>query len=225
MPKPKLLIFSSGSKDGGGSGFANLVKASRTGILDAEIVGVVSSREHGGVRAHADKLGIPFVYFAGPYTHEEYQRIARESGAEFFALSGWLKMVSGLDPATPFNSRTVFNIHPGPLPRFGGPGMYGHHVHEAVAKAIEEGEDPHSAVSMHFVVEPKSKEDYDKGPVILSYPVELEKGDTAEVIYKKVNTAEHKVQPVITNLVVQGKIRWDGVDPKSLVRPEIYNFD
>ena len=50
MDRPKIVVFASGTKDNGGSGFENLVEASRTGILDAEIVAVVSNHERGGVR-------------------------------------------------------------------------------------------------------------------------------------------------------------------------------
>lgn len=151
MRRSKILVFASGSAEGGGSGFEKLVLASRGGSLDADIVGVVSNHANGGVRSRADKPDVPFLHFAKPWTGEAYQKFASESGADFFALSGWLKLVAGLDPITRFNSQTVFNIHPGPLPNFGGPGLYGHHVHEAVMAAFRRGEITHSAVSMHFV--------------------------------------------------------------------------
>src|SRR3989338_11069163 len=120
MTKPNLLIFSSGSKDGGGSGFENLVVASRNGVLNANIVAVVSNYEHGGVAERAEKLKIKFIHFSAPWEAEIYRKIAEENDADFIALSGWLKMVVGLNP------KNTFNIHPGPLPAFGGKGMYGH---------------------------------------------------------------------------------------------------
>ncbi|MCX6702207.1 MAG: formyltransferase family protein [Candidatus Zambryskibacteria bacterium] len=203
MNKPKLIIFASGSKTGGGSGFENLVRASRDGILDAEILTVISNHENGGVREKADRLGIPFVHFNGPWAAEQYQEITKD--ADYVALSGWLKLVVGLNP------RTTFNIHPGPLPRFGGTGMYGHHVHEAVMEAYHRGEVTHSAVSMHFVTEK-----YDEGPIFFSMPVEILPNDTAETLALRVNQAEHKYQPIITNYVVHGIIFWDGVNPESL---------
>ncbi|OGY69529.1 MAG: hypothetical protein A3B94_03730 [Candidatus Jacksonbacteria bacterium RIFCSPHIGHO2_02_FULL_43_10] len=120
MTRPRLLVFASGSPEGGGSGFENLVHSTTTGVLDADIVGVVSNNEHGGVRTRADKLGIRFIYYPKPWNENGYQQIAGNSGAQFFALSGWLKQVLGLDP------RLTFNIHPGPLPEFGGHRMYSH---------------------------------------------------------------------------------------------------
>lgn len=209
MRKPKLIIFSSGTKTGGGSGFENLVKASREGVLEAEIMAVVSNHENGGVREKADKLKIPFIHFTGPWTAEEYQKIAKE--ADFISLSGWLKLVTGLDP------KKTFNIHPGPLPRFGGFGMYGRHVHEAVMGAYKRGEVTHSAVSMHFVTE-----EYDEGPLFFSMHVEILPDDTAETLAVRVNQTEREYQPIITNHVVQGRITWDGENPSSLIIPDSF---
>jgi len=202
--KKKIIIFASGSKTGGGSGFANLVLASRKGILDAEIVKVVSNHENGGVREKADKLGIPFQHFAGEKTSENYREIVAD--ADFVALSGWLKMVKGLDP------RTTINIHPGDTLKFGGAGMYGHFVHEAVMAAYHRGEVKNSAITMHFVTE-----EYDEGPVFFKMPVEILPNDTPETLAQRVLDVEHTFQPIATNDVVNGKITWDGKDPKSLV--------
>jgi len=176
MPKPTILVFASGSAEGGGSGFENLVHKSRDGVLDADIVAVVSNHEHGGVRSRADKLGIPFVYFPKPWGEDRYRQIARDSGAEFFALSGWLKRVTGLDPCL------TFNIHPGPLPEFGGDGMYGHHVHEAVIAAFRRREITHSALCMHFVTP-----EYDQGPCFFRFNVKIQEDDTAGSIGSRVN--------------------------------------
>jgi phosphoribosylglycinamide formyltransferase 1 len=218
--KPKLIIFASGSKDAGGSGFRKLLEQKQLDLLSAEIVAVVSNHENGGVRKIADEFGINFIHFAGPFEPEEYQKIVAKNGAEFVALSGWLKLVSGL----PENK--TFNIHPGPLPQFGGFKMYGHFVHEAVIEAFKRGEVTHSAVTMHFVTEPKGKEDYDKGPVIFRYPVKISADDTPEILAKKVNAMEHVWQPFVTNLVVNGHINWSGNPNDAVVFPpkEIYPF-
>ncbi len=220
MARPKVLVFASGSAEGGGSGFEKLVLASQGGPLDADIVGVVSNHANGGVRARADKLGVPFLHFTKPWSGEAYQKFAAESEAEFFALSGWLKLVTGLDPVTRFNSRTVFNIHPGPLPDFGGPGLYGHHVHEAVVAAFGRSEITHSAVSMHFVTG-----EYDRGPVFFQCKVKINEDDTADSIGTRVNQQEHIHQPRITSMVVNGLIKWDGLNPDSLEVPAGYSIE
>lgn len=205
MEKPRILVFASGSAGGGGSGFENLVNAKRNGTLSARIVGVVSNHGGGGVRERAERLDIPFHHLPHP-DRGGYADAARRFGASWFALSGWLKKVEGLPP------ERTFNIHPGPLPRFGGKGMYGHHVHEAVMAAYRAGEIAESAVTMHFVTE-----GYDEGPAFFRLPVRIDDADTPETLAGRVNALEHQWQPYVTDLVVHGDIRWDGKDPASLV--------
>jgi phosphoribosylglycinamide formyltransferase 1 len=222
MSRPKILVYASGSKDGGGSGFEKLFDATQgeSPALQAEVVAVVSNIGDGGVKERADRLKVPFIHFPGEFTAEQYQQIAEHSGADFFALSGWLKLVRGLDPKTRFNSRTVFNIHPGPLPDFGGKNMHGSHVHEAVVEAYEKGIRTHSAVTMHFVTD-----EYDQGPVFFRHHVPIMHGDSAKSLGDRVNKVEHEWQPAITNLVVNGQITWDGLDPASLILPPDYQVD
>jgi len=213
MSKPKLAIFASGTKDGGGSGFENLATSPD---LDADIVAVVSNHEHGGVRKRAEKLGVPFEYFPGPFEAKRYGAIVQKYGAQWIALSGWLKKVMGLDPAK------TFNIHPALLSfqegRFGGPGHYGHLVHEKVKHALEAGEIVESGFTMHFTTD-----EYDRGQIFFEYRVPIGKGMSAEEIAALVNKAEHEWQPKITNMVVRGEIAWDGKDPGSLVTPDSWD--
>lgn len=214
---PRLIIFASGTKDGGGSGFENLVAASRSGVLSANIVAVVSNQEHGGVRERADRLGVPFIYFSGPYDSEHYASVLQKTAIEWITFSGWLKRAKGLDP------QRTFNIHPALLSfdhgRFGGSGMYGHRVHEAVKSALDAGEITESGFTMHFVTD-----EFDRGPAFFEFRVPLRKGMSAVEIAKAVNVAEHEWQPKITNLVVRGEISWDGRNPESLIVPARYQY-
>jgi phosphoribosylglycinamide formyltransferase-1 len=192
--RSRVLVFASGDAKGGGSGFQELVEFSRTNppVLDAQIIGVISNHPNGGVHRKAEALQIPFDYWPGPYDAKGYQSFVEKYQADFVMCSGWLKFVRGLDPA-----KTV-NIHPGPLPKFGGPGMYGHHVHEAVMAAYHRGEITQSAVSMHFVDEKA----YDHGPIIFQMPVLIRPDDDAETLAKRVNEKERAWQSHILNLVV-----------------------
>ena len=190
--------------------------ASKGRVLDADIIAVVSNFEHGSVRERADKLGVPFVYFPGPYDAEHYSSILQKTAIEkdelWVALSGWFKLVHGLDP------QKTFNIHPALLSqlggRFGGKGMYGNRIHEAVKAAFDAGEISESGFTMHFVTD-----ELDRGPAFFEHSVPLHKGMTPDEIAKAVNKAEHEWQPKITNMVVQGEIHWDGKDPATLVVP------
>ena len=147
--KPRVLVFASGDKDGGGSGFREMVEYARTtpAVLNAEIVAVVSNHLNGGVRKIAKEFKIPFRHFQDKFDEKAYQDVVWRYSSDFVMLSGWLKLVKGLDPAT------TINIHPGPLPAYGGSGMYGHFVHEAVIEDFKAGKITQSAVTMHFVDE------------------------------------------------------------------------
>lgn len=211
----KVLVFASGDPKGGGSGFQELVEFSRTNppVLDAEIIGVISNHENGGVRKRADALHIPFEYWPGPFDAASYRTFVEKYRAHFVMCSGWLKFVRGLDP-----DKTV-NIHPGPLPRFGGSRMYGHYVHEAVMAAYRKGEVAQSAVTMHFVDEKA----YDHGPIIFQMPVLIRPDDDAESLAKRVNEKERAWQSYILNLVVhrqiylkEGKVVFESGAPRRL---------
>jgi phosphoribosylglycinamide formyltransferase-1 len=190
----RVLVFASGDEKGGGSGFQELVEFSRTHppVLNAQIIGVISNHQNGGVHRRADALHIPFEYWSGPFDAKGYRSFVEKYQADFVMCSGWLKFVKGLNP-----SKTV-NIHPGPLPRFGGTGMYGHYVHEAVMAAYRRGEITQSAVTMHFVDEAA----YDHGPIIFQMPVLIRPDDDAESLSKRVNEKERAWQSYILNLVV-----------------------
>jgi phosphoribosylglycinamide formyltransferase-1 len=216
---PYILVFASGTRTGGGTGFETMVRASRIKppILDAWICGVVTNHADGGVWQKAQAHGIPAACWAGPYTARGYQNFVKYFNADYVMLSGWLKLVAGLNPA-----RTI-NIHPGPLPGFGGPNLYGHHVHEAVMAAYHRGEITHSAVTMHFV-----DEVYDRGPTFFSSPVPIEPDDTPETLAARVNQTEHEWQPRVLNYVVHGQVQlvgqeviYETAELKRLLRPEV----
>ncbi len=215
---PNILIFASGTATGGGSGFETMVIAARARppVLDARICGVITNHFEGGVWHKAKALGIPCEYWPGPYLAKGYQNFVKYFNADYVMLSGWLKLAAGLDPA-----RTI-NIHPGPLPRFGGPKLYGRYVHEAVMAAYQRGEITHSAVTMHFV-----DAKYDRGPVFFALPVPIEPGDTPETLAARLNRAEHEWQPRVLNYVVHGQVRLAGKEVvyeteelKRLLMPE-----
>ncbi|HRV32552.1 MAG TPA: formyltransferase family protein [Candidatus Paceibacterota bacterium] len=216
--RKKLLVFASGGKEPneGGSGFQEMVEFSRTDppILDADIVAVISNNQFGGVYNKSQLLNIPFEYWSGPFDEEGYKTIIEKYQPDFVMLSGWLKKTIGLNP-----SKTI-NIHPGPLPEFGGKGMYGHFVHEAVIEAFHQGKIKQSAISMHFVTEK-----YDEGPIIVKYPVLIRLDDTPQTLAQRVNEKERVIQSIFLNLVVMGYITYPDPDYRMLVIDEkIWGF-
>jgi len=117
---------------------------------------------------------------------------------DFIALAGYLKKL----PAAivrEFRNRIV-NIHPALLPSFGGKGMYGIHVHEAVLKAGVKV----TGVTVHLV-----DEEYDHGPIVLQRAVEVHDDDTPETLAQRVLQVEHELYPEALQLFAEGRIRVD----------------
>jgi phosphoribosylglycinamide formyltransferase 1 len=207
--KKRLLVFASGTAIGGGSGFDNLAASAKAGELDAEIVAVVSQHPVGGVNAKAHARGVQFIHFPGPWNEAGYRGIVDRIQPDFIALSGWTKLTKGLDP-----SITV-SIHPGPLPKFGGRGMYGMAVHSAVIAAFRRGEILNSELCMHFVTD-----EYDRGPIIFRAAIGLDSNETEESLAAKVRYFEKIFQPVVLQRLLNGSISWDGSDGDSLRLPD-----
>jgi phosphoribosylglycinamide formyltransferase-1 len=204
------LVFASGEKNGGGSGFENLVTRTRTDNLHTNIVGVASNHEFGGVRERADRLGVEFYHLPEPWTAEAYQDIAERSGAKYFLLSGWRKYVVGLP------SNRMLNIHNGP-PEFSGRGMFGINVHRAVIEKYHAGLITHTAIFMHCVTK-----EYDRGPSIFRCNIPIRPDDTPETLEKRVNCWEHHIQPMVTDLFVTEQITWSGNPDDPVVFPDWY---
>ncbi len=205
-----IVVFASGTATSGGSLFRSLVEASRQNILEAKIVAVISNHVHGSVFDHASKLGINFEHFEPRTDQRPYQEIMAKYQAEWAVSAGWLRPFSQMDPG-----RTI-NSHPGPLPEFGGKGMYGIHVYRAV---LEAGSD-YTELTTHFVTA-----NYDDGPVIFRLRILLENHERAEHLQDRVKGIERYFYPRILNLVVNGQIHWNGRDPESLVLPVGYKID
>jgi formyltetrahydrofolate-dependent phosphoribosylglycinamide formyltransferase len=114
---------------------------------------------------------------------------------DYIALAGYLRFVP-TSVTRQWRGRIV-NVHPSLLPSFGGSGMYGIRVHQAV---IEAGVRL-TGVTVHFV-----DEEYDCGPIIAQWPVPVHPGDTPEVLAERVLAVEHALYPVAVEAVAQGRV-------------------
>lgn len=121
-----------------------------------------------------------------------------DSGAGLVVLAGWLKIIPP-DVVNAYRGRMI-NIHPALLPAFGGPGMYGRRVHEAV---IGSGTRL-TGVTVHFV-----DEIYDHGAIIAQWPVPVLEGDDAERLAARVLGVEHRVLPAVIQAFADGDVRLD----------------
>ena len=166
-----------------GSGMRAIVKAIENGDLAAEARILVSNRSDAPALAFAAEHGVPTTVIptrADPDAADVALRTALQgAGVELVILSGYLRKL-GPETLRAYAGR-VLNIHPALLPKFGGQGMYGRRVHEAVAAAGESV----TGACVHIV-----DAEYDQGPVIASVEVPLAAGDSPEEIERKVTAVE-----------------------------------
>ncbi len=170
----------------------NLAEAIRRSKLNAELALVIASRACAGCD-RARELGIECITIPGTIDPETLGREVRARGATWIVLAGYLRKVR--IPAG-FEGRVV-NIHPALLPKFGGPGMHGTHVHEAVIKAGE----PISGCTVHLC-----DEGYDTGPIVLQRSCPVLPGDTPDTLAARVFEQECLAYPEALGLLLEG--RW-----------------
>jgi len=185
---------------GGGTTLQNLIDRIEDGRLDAEIVLVVASKAETRGTERAERHGIPWtvVTWPGSTRAEEFSaditRAADEAQADLVIMGGFLRL--WVFPAH-WDER-VLNIHPALLPAFGGQGMYGHHVHEAV---IASGTKV-SGCTVHF-----ASREYDKGPIVVQRTVPVHFEDTPDDLAARVFAQECEAYPEAIALVGQNRLR------------------
>jgi phosphoribosylglycinamide formyltransferase-1 len=185
---------------GSGTTFQNLLDRSRTGSLALNIRGVVSSRAGAFGIERAKAAGVP----TRVVSKKDYADAAAFSAAVFrevdafapqlIVLAGWMSLIVLPEKY----AGKVINIHPALLPQFGGKGMYGIHVHEAVIAAGER----ETGCTVHSV-----DNEYDHGEVILQKRCPVEPGDTPESLQARVQTLEREAYPEAINLIAVAKAR------------------
>lgn len=192
-----LAIFVSGR----GSNFRAVQSAIDEGRLDARTALVVSSREDAAAVEYARSRGIPVHVARGDgASGDVLVEVLTAHGVDFIVLCGYLKLVPA-EVVRAWRER-MLNIHPALLPAFGGHGMYGHHVHEAV---IASGARV-SGATVHLV-----SEEYDRGPIVLQRTVAVLDDDTPDTLAARVLTIEHALLPEAVQLFAHNRIRVSGL--------------
>ena len=155
---------------GRGSNLDALLRALPPGSA-AEVVLVISNRAEAGGLAIARARGIASVVLADPADPSVWLEALRDARADLLVLAGYLKLVPS-EVVARWRGR-IINVHPALLPEFGGPGMYGRRVHEAVLQAgVRE-----TGASVHLV-----DEVYDRGELLAQERVPVLPGDTADTL-------------------------------------------
>lgn len=154
---------------------------------------VLTNRETAFVMERARCLNVPSVYIPKEEWKEGMSVLAllRDRKIDFIVLAGFLARVP--DCILHAYPNKIINIHPSLLPKFGGKGMYGNRVHEAVVAAGEK----ESGITIHYI-----NENFDEGKVIRQYKCPIWPGETAEQVAEKVHALEYEYYPqVIAELI------------------------
>lgn len=197
MPSLNIGVLVSGN----GTNLQALIDAVEKGKIKGTVSVVLSSREDAYALKRARNHGIEAV-FLDPEKYPDRDTYCKALARELkrrqvglVCLAGFMYILSPYF-ISQFKYR-IINIHPALLPSFGGKGMYGYHVHEAV---INSGESV-SGCTVHFV-----DEGCDTGPIILQSMVSVLSDDTPEKLAQRVLTEEHRIYPEVVRLFSEGKI-------------------
>jgi phosphoribosylglycinamide formyltransferase 1 len=196
-----IAIFASGR----GTNFQAILSAIEAGLLPARVSVLISNRSDAPALdiARAQKIQTSHLsqkMFPSEYALTEAMlNVLSLQRTELIVLAGYLKKIP-LQVIRRYRNR-IFNIHPALLPFFGGSGMYGHFVHEAV---IASGMKV-SGATVHLV-----DEEYDRGSIIMQKTVEITREDNPDSLAAKVLKIEHEIFPLALKAFVEGKIKIEG---------------
>ncbi len=188
----KIAIFASGA----GSNAQKIIDHFRHST-DVQVALIVCNKPGAGVLKIAGQEKIPFLiiekekFFRG----NAYADELKEAGISLIVLAGFLwKIPVTLVKAFP---EKIINIHPALLPKYGGKGMYGQHVHQAVI----DNQEKESGISIHFV-----DELYDHGRIIFQATCPVEPSDTPESLAQRIHALEHRHYPRVIDELLHKKV-------------------
>jgi formyltetrahydrofolate-dependent phosphoribosylglycinamide formyltransferase len=183
---------------GGGSNLQAILDhlSSLGAAASAQVVLVASDQEDAGALQRARDAGITALHLDRTARTTGLAAILAAHRINMIVLAGYLRLVPA-DVIAQYRGK-ILNIHPALLPDFGGPGMYGHRVHEAVLASGARLTGP----TVHFV-----DERFDEGPIIVQYPIPVDRNESPESLAKRVLFVEHQLYPFIIEAVAAGNIR------------------
>jgi phosphoribosylglycinamide formyltransferase, formyltetrahydrofolate-dependent len=160
---------------------------------DVKICNVICNNPKAYSIERAKKLGIPLkIVQKSELNSQQFAEEMCELNLDLIVLAGFLwKIPEALIKAFP---QKIINIHPALLPKYGGKGFYGEHVHEAVVAAKE----PFSGITIHYV-----NEVYDNGEIIFQAKVALDENETPETLAAKIHILEQTHFPVVIEKVLK----------------------
>ncbi|MDN4164610.1 phosphoribosylglycinamide formyltransferase [Cytophagales bacterium LB-30] len=193
MKKFRIAIFASGSGTN-----AEAIMQHFTQHEQIEVGLIASNKADAYVLQRAQNHQVPAITFTRPefYQTEIILSVLMQYEIDFIVLAGFMWLVP--DYLVKNFPNKIVNIHPALLPKYGGKGMYGIHVHEAVIQAKEK----ESGISIHWV-----NEHYDEGAIIHQAKCTIEANDTPESLAQKIHHLEHRDYPVVIEKIVLQSMR------------------
>ncbi len=189
----KIAIFASGS----GTNAENIIQYFKDSD-EVKVALVLTNNPEAGVIQRARKLNVPTIVFNKQNFAKEdtVVNILEKTQIDWVVLAGFLWLVpQNLVHAFP---NKIINIHPALLPKYGGKGMWGHHVHEAVVQNRE----TESGITIHLV-----NEHYDEGKVLFQANCQVTPQDTADDVAQKIHSLEYEHFPKIIQKCISGEIQ------------------
>jgi phosphoribosylglycinamide formyltransferase-1 len=185
----RIAIFASGS----GTNAQRIIEHfTNKDIANVELL--LSNNKDAYVLERAKKLHVPSCIFTRNefYQTDKIIRMLEENKIDFIVLAGFLWLLP--TKLIQLYPNRIVNIHPALLPKYGGKGMYGHHVHEAVIANNEK----ESGITIHFV-----NENYDEGNTIFQAKCPVEPSDTPDSLAEKIHILEHEHFPLVIEALVK----------------------
>ena len=178
MKPIKIALFASGT----GSNAETIIRFFEHNSA-VEIVFVLSNKAQAPIVEKAKSLGVSVVICSNDQVEDPtfLVGLCQNEAIDYIILAGFLRKIP--DALIAAYSEKIINIHPSLLPKFGGAGMYGKYVHEAVIAAHEK----QTGISIHYV-----SEEFDSGRIIAQFSVPILTDDTVETIQEKVHQLEHQ---------------------------------
>ncbi len=186
----------------GGSNMQAILERCRSGSIAAEPRILISNNANAAAIEKARRFGLETRVFNGK-THPEFETLdqaiadaLQTAEVDLVVLAGYMKQI-GSRVLTAYRNR-ILNIHPSLLPKFGGKGMYGMRVHEAVIAAGE----TQSGATVHLI-----DAEYDEGPILQQRTVPVLPSDTSESLHERVLEMEHNLYSDTLARIANGEIR------------------
>lgn len=188
----KIAIFASGN----GSNAENIIHYFK-GNQKVSVSLILTNNPHAMVIDRAKKFEIPTIIFSRTefYSKDKILQKLKDESIDLIVLAGFMWLIP--DYLIDYYPRQIINIHPALLPKYGGKGMYGEFVHQAVSNAQETT----TGITIHYV-----NEKYDDGAIIFQKSVNINKCEDPEIIANKIHTLEYQYFPMLIDDVIMGRV-------------------